>query len=428
MTARASASVQAWVPKGLIEVPFGKPLIAAASAADGLVAVALAWRDGVIHSIDPLPAEAAAPTCLLLPRLVEPHAHLDKAFSWSQAPNHAGTYAGAMAANLGEHQSRTVAVVEQRAEQALKLALRHGYRAIRSHVDSLGPGAECSWQALLDLQRRWRGCVDLQLVALLPVEHWSTAEGEALAQRVASHAGLLGGVLGPPCKGRQTREAVHRMLRLADRLGCGIDLHLDEAQIGPAEGMTVLVRALDQTPVSVPITCSHASSLSLLSPGRLERLMARMHHHQLQVVALPLTNGWLLGREQGRTPLIRPLAPIHQLQRAGVRVAVGGDNVQDPWYPGGNFDPLALMAQALPLAQLAPWDRSGLMPFTTEAARLLGLPWDGVLRIGAPADLLLLQASSWSEALTQPPARQVVVAGVAQTGLGSTEILHTDSI
>ena len=147
---------------------------------------------------------------------------------------------------------------------------------------------------------------------------------------------------------------------------------------------------------------------------RLKRVIARMAAHNLQVVALPLTNGWLLGRQAGRSPLVRPLAPILQLQQGGVRVAVGGDNVQDPWFPGGNFDPLTLMSQSLPLAQLAPWDRLGLMPFTTEAARLLQLPWDGNLEPGAPADLLILQASTWSEAFSQPPGRSLVVGGVFQ--------------
>ena len=72
------------------------------------------------------------------------------------------------------------------------------------------------------------------------------------------------------------------------------------------------------------------------------------------------------------------------------------------------------MAQSLPLAQLAPWDRLGLMPFTTDAARVLNLPWDGVLRPGAPADLLVLQAATWQETLSCPPAREVVVSGVIQ--------------
>ena len=63
-----------------------------------------------------------------------------------------------------------------------------------------------------------------------------------------------------------------------------------------------------------------------------------MARQNLQVVALPLTNGWLLGAK-ATPPLRRPLAPIRQLQNAGVRVAVGGDNVQDPWFPGGQLDP-----------------------------------------------------------------------------------------
>ena len=132
---------------------------------------------------------------------------------------------------------------------------------------------------------------------------------------------------------------------------------------------------------------------------------------ELRVAALPLTNGWLLARRPGCTPVVRPLAPIHQLQRAGVCVAVGGDNVADPWFPAGGFDPIALMASSLPLTQLAPWQRLGLAPFTTAAAALMDLAWDGVIREGAPADLMLLEAASWSEALMSPPARRILIAG-----------------
>ena len=96
-----------------------------------------------------------------------------------------------------------------------------------------------------------------------------------------------------------------------------------------------------------PITCSHASSLALLPQLQLRRLAERMADARLQAVALPLTNGWLLGRVPDATPVQRPLA-IQQLQRGGVRVAVGGDNVTDPWFPGGDFDPLALMAASSP--------------------------------------------------------------------------------
>ena len=94
--------------------------------------------------------EIQEPDGMLLPRLLEPHAHLDKAFSWSRYPNLSGTYAGAMAANFREHQSRTLEVVQERFERAMQLAWRHGLRAVRTHIDSLGPGAQCSWDAILE--------------------------------------------------------------------------------------------------------------------------------------------------------------------------------------------------------------------------------------------------------------------------------------
>ena len=405
MRPQDAGSLRGRCPTSLVDLP---PGVAPERPADGLLSVELRWMDGRITSVLPV-ADAQG---LVLPRLVEPHAHLDKAFSWTDYPNRSGTYAGAMEANMREHRTRTADRVHERSERALALAWRHGLRAIRTHIDSLGPGAACSWEVLTERRQQWKKRIELQLVALVPIAHWSTPEGEQLASQVAEAEGVIGGVIEPPCRGRAPRQALRHLLALAERLGCPVDLHIDEASEHPAAGVRQLLRVLSTMEVSVPITCSHASSLSLLNPGSLRRLGERMAEHQLQVVALPLTNGWLLGRRGQATPVQRPLAPIRQLRDRGVCVAVGGDNVQDPWFPGGNLDPLALMAMSVPLAQLAPWDQEGIAPFSTDAARLLGLAWDGVLRPGAPADLIHMPTGGWPELLSAPPQRKVLAGGV----------------
>jgi cytosine deaminase len=151
--------------------------------------------------------------------------------------------------------------------------------------------------------------------------------------------------------------------------------------------------------------------MALLPPTAQRRIAAGLARHGVAVVALPSTNLWLLGRRPGLSPLQRPLAPLALLQQEGVAVAIGGDTVQDPWYPAGDFDPIELLRLALPVLQLAPWQRQGLMPFSSVPARLLGLAWDGVLRPGAPADLVVLAASGWSELLARCPQRRVLRAG-----------------
>jgi cytosine/creatinine deaminase len=168
----------------------------------GLVAVRLSHQHGVITAIEAHPRRDGELLPLALTPLVEPHAHLDKAFSWEGHPNPAGTMQGALAANLAEHQGRSLEQVLERGERALERAWRYGLRAVRSHIDSLGPGAEPGWQGLLELQQRWAPRLALQLVALVPVRHWATAAGAAHARRLVSLGPqgtvLLGGVLGAP--------------------------------------------------------------------------------------------------------------------------------------------------------------------------------------------------------------------------------------
>ena len=164
--------LQAWVPRCLLQLPQGtKP---APVSQEGLTPAQISWRNGRLQQPEPLSLDSAPPL-LALPRLVDPHVHLDKAFSWGDHPNLEGTYDGALSANLQEHQSRSESVVLARGERALERACSHGLRALRSHIDSLGPGAEPSWRALRQLRQRWRGRIEVQLVALVPLAHWQTA-------------------------------------------------------------------------------------------------------------------------------------------------------------------------------------------------------------------------------------------------------------
>jgi len=172
-----------------------------------------------------------------------------------------------------------------------------------------------------------------------------------------------------------------------------------------------LIEVLEHLDVNVPITCSHSSSMGLLPATKLRHLAAKLAQYKINVIAMPFTNSWLLGRKERETPIKRPLAPIRQLQQAGVVVGVGGDNIQDPWFPFGNLDPISLMAFAMPLTQLAPWERLGLAPFTTSAATLMELEWDGTIQVGSPSDFILLDASSWTEALSTFPSRQIIIGG-----------------
>ena len=402
-------SIEAWVPRGL--VINGAHVLSAPITQDGLCPLRISWEKNKITRIEVLNDYSKKPLNLVLPRLVEPHTHIDKIFTWEQYPNLSGTYEGALEANINEHQKRTSCLMRSRSEKALQLGLRNGLRAIRSHIDSFGIKGMESWQVIMDLKNEWKSLIDLQCVAMVPLDYWNTREGELLATKVANSDGLLGGIIVPPFNKKKSIRDLIEFFKLANRLNCGIDLHIDESTRDPGAGLSLLIQLLECMEVNVPITCSHSSSMGLLPKRKLRYLAEKLAHHQIHVIALPLTNFWLLGHDKKETPNKRPLAPIKQLQQAGVNVAVGGDNVQDPWFPLGSLDPIALMSLSMPLTQLSPWERLGLSPFTTSAAVLMDLEWDGSIQIGSPAEFIMLQASSWIEALSTSPSREILIKG-----------------
>ena len=84
-----SDSLQAWIPRGLLELPSQSPV--PACTLEGLTPVQMQWCDGVLEDLRPLDADQSPPAHVVLPRFVDAHVHLDKAFTWQHYPNLLGT-------------------------------------------------------------------------------------------------------------------------------------------------------------------------------------------------------------------------------------------------------------------------------------------------------------------------------------------------
>ena len=379
---------------------------------DGLTPLAITWERGVVINIEALDInELDEVKGILFPRFVEAHAHFDKSFSWNNFPNLRSDYENALSVNLEEHITRTPKKVIKRAKKSLDYAINNGYRAIRTHIDTYLSQDDQIWNEIFNLRKEYTDLLELQFVALAPLEFWGTLNGEILAKKLTKNNGLLGGVLVPPFDKKSINSSLSNLLELAMRFNLGIDLHVDESSIQPGRGINLLLKTIDKLNCQIPITCSHSSSILLLKNKEIYKIGERIAEKNIKVIALPLTNFWLLNRDQHHNSLQRPVAPIKQLQKLFVDVSIGSDNVQDPWYPFGNFDPFYLMSHAMPMLQINPWDRLSLSAILNAPSRLLNLNWDGVISLGCPADFVVVEGNNWGDIFSNNLKRKVFIKG-----------------
>ena len=403
-----SGSIEAFVPRSLFIL---KNNLNIEVNSEGFAAVKIVWENGIVSSIKPIEINNTQPKKILFPRFVESHSHFDKSFTWLNFPNLRSNYENALSVNLEEHITRTSNKVLVRAEESLNLALKNGYRAIRTHVDTYDLQDQKIWPKLFKLREKYLSLLSIQFVALAPLEFWSSEDGERLAMNLKKYGDLIGGVVVPPFNKQKLLQLLSNMILLANKHKLGIDLHIDESSVSPGAGIKLLLKTIKKLKSKVPITCSHLSSISLLKKSEIAKLSKEIAENNIKVIALPLTNFWLLNRDENELSTIRPVAPIKQLQNNFVDVSVGSDNVQDPWYPFGKFDPFYLMSLAIPMLQLNPWDRLSMSALLTAPSRLLSLSWDGIIKKGCPADFVIVYGKSWADVISGNIEKEVLIKG-----------------
>ncbi|MBK7469418.1 MAG: cytosine deaminase [Betaproteobacteria bacterium] len=403
------------VPAGLLGGGVVETLLPGAPDSEGLVRVDIAFGDGRIAGIavpgaQPAPAEAARVDLAgaqAWPCFVDMHTHLDKGHIWPRAENPDGTFAGALASTGADRAVRWSADdVRTRMRFGLRAAYAHGTTAIRTHLDSLAPQAAITWPVFAALREEWRGRIDLQAVSILLLEHFEGPAGDALADRVAAHGGVLGGVALPsPALAAQ----LDRVFALAAARGLDLDFHADETGDPGAAALRAIAEAALRHRFAGSVVVGHCCSLAVQPPGEVDRTLDLVAAARLAIVSLPMCNLYLQDRTPGRTPRWRGVTLLHEMRARGIAVAVASDNCRDPFYGYGDQDMLEVFTQAARIAHL---DRPiGAWPaaVTRTPAEIMGLGAGGRLETGAPADLVLFNARGYSELLSRPQSDRIVL-------------------
>jgi cytosine deaminase len=354
---------------------------------------------------------------IVLPRLVDVHTHIDKGHIWARAQNPDGTHMGARTAVMADreaHWSRDD--VQKRMDFALRCAFAHGTGALRTHIDSYPKQTPISWPLFAEMREHWKGRIALQAVSLYPIDMALNDEPNfrAMVETVAKHGGVLGGLtfLGE-APNAKSDTALDRIFAAAMANGLDLDFHVDESDSPQARSLGQIADAALRLKFKGRIVAGHCCSLALADDNERATIIAKVAEARIAVVSLPMCNMYLQDRHSGRTPRWRGVAPLHELDAAGVTVMVASDNTRDPFYAYGDLDMLEVYREATRILHFDHSDRPWLKTAAATPGEVMGLP-HGRMAVGAPAGLVLTRARTMNELLSRPQTDRVVLCAGKQ--------------
>ena len=340
----------------------------------------------------------AEPGVVVLPALVDGHIHLDKTLlglPWM--PNQA---AGNRVADRieAERKVRAARSVPERQTGAnlVRQVVASGTLHMRSHVDvdnQLGLG---NLHEILAVREQFRDLVTIQIVAF-PQSGILRSPGTAglLDAAIAEGADLVGG-LDPVGIDGDPDGHLDAVFAIAERRGVGVDIHLHDGGESGIAQLEAIARRTAAAGLQGKVAVSHAFALGSVPVDRAARTADLLAESGVAIMS--------------HGPGGAAIPPLKLLHEHGVEVFGGSDNIRDAWSPFGNGD---MLERAMMIGYRANFRHDDELAFafdmvTHSAARVLGLSPYGIA-IGAPADLVVVEAGSLAEAVAARPRRKLVI-------------------
>ncbi|AHM04663.1 Cytosine deaminase [Roseibacterium elongatum DSM 19469] len=347
---------------------------------------------------------------LVAPPFVDPHFHMDATLSLGLPRlNVSGTLLEGIALWGELKPLLTPEAVIARALKYCDLAVAQGLLSIRSHVD-VSTAPLVGVEALLEVRKQVAPYIDLQLVAF-PQDGLFRAEGaeENLLRALDMGVDVVGGIPHFERTMEDGARSVKRLCQIAAERDLRIDLHCDESDDPMSRHVETLAAEATRLGLGDRVVASHVTAMHSYDNYYASKLIPLIAESGMNVVPNPLINITLQGRSD-TYPRRRGLTRVAELRAAGVNVAFGQDCTMDPWYPLGSADMLEVAHMGIHAAPMTSREAMGWAfdSVTLGGAAAMGLP-DPTLRVGGPANMVVLQARDKIEAVRLKATRLAVI-------------------
>jgi len=358
----------------------------------------------------------AVPDCagkVLLPTFIDGHVHLDKVLIRDELREHDGTLGGAIGAIHERKRRYTVDDVRDRARQVIEASVRSGTTRLRSHVDVDTIGGLVPLEGVMAAAADCADIAEVRTIAF-PQEGLLRDPGafELMEAALEAGASVVGGMPHWERDEASQREHVRLCFDLAERFDRDLDMHVDETDDGGVRTLEMVADEALRRGFVGRVCAGHVCSLAAAPHDYAERVIEKCARAGISIAANPVTNLVLQGRGD-RGLVRRGMTRVGEFRAAGVNVLFGQDCVQDGFYPFGRGSMLEVALISAHAAHLTTHDdlAYALRAVTDAPAQAWRLSDYGLV-VGARADLQLLPAPSWEEALRlQVPPEKVWFKG-----------------
>ena len=296
--------------------------------------------------------------------------------------------------------------VFERVSEVMRLTVLNGTCAIRLFADVDEASGLNALKGLLKIKKAFSPLMNVQ-VAAFPQDGVLGGATEGLMREALSlGADIVGGI--PWIERDEAAQRAHTDLCFALAKAFDRDLHLvcDDTTDPGSRTLEYLAHKTVQEGYQGRVAATQCTALAFYDDLYAAEVVALTKAAGITVFSNAHVS--LVTTEPGREPYPRGVTRVRELLVAGVPVACAQDDIDNWYYPFGRNDMLEV-AQFMTHVGGFAWEPESVLPMVTDVpARALGLRRYG-LSVGGEANLVVLDASSWHQALQFQSIKKAVI-------------------